>query len=753
AEPAMPPAEEPQPTAEELKLLREWIEQGAPGESAEPTSTLHLDVPSLTPAPAQFHHVGAACQVSDTTIAIGGLGQVRLMVDGNATPVWTTDGLAGKINSLRLGPAGDWLVVGGGIAGVGGEALLLDLKQGTVVQRFVGHEDAIYCAATSPDGRWLATGSYDRRILLWDVASGQIVRTLTGHNGAIYDLDFDPSGRLLATASADQTVKIWRVDDGERLDTLGQPEGEQRAVRFSPDGQFIFAAGADKQIRKWQIVSREQPAINPLLVARYAHEGDIVQLAFLDPQRLLSSSTDRTVKLWDSEQISGLGTVAILSDVPVGLCLSGASPAGSTVVQLDSQRLPLELTSRNPSQSDVAAASDTFAVEMRAVETERPPTPAVADRPTTDVTTQYSESEPNDSPEQALVISPAAVVTGTIAAKTGGGADQDLIRFHATPGQTWIIEVNAARAQSPLDSRIDILDAQGAPVLRTRLQATRASYFTFRGKDSTTSDDFRLHKWEDMELDEYLYANGEVNRLWLYPRGPDSGFKVYPGTGNRYAYFDTTALAHALGQTTYVVRELAPSEVPLPNGLPVFPILYQNDDDGLANFGKDSRMTFVAPVAADYFLRIRDARGFGGDDFKYQLILRQPQPDFQLSVTGTELKLPVQSGREWSVAAQRIDGLDGKISIELSGLPEGVIATNPLIIEAGQETALGCVYVTSAALEKMGEQKSFELGLTATAQAGERTITKSLPEKLKVSIDETSEVQLRLVTATDSMVD
>ncbi|MCA9183678.1 MAG: hypothetical protein KDA51_19590, partial [Planctomycetales bacterium] len=222
---------------------------------------------------------------------------------------------------------------------------------------------------------------------------------------------------------------------------------------------------------------------------------------------------------------------------------------------------------------------------------------------------------------------------------------------------------------------------------------------------------------------------------------------------NRYAYFDTTPLAHALGQTSYIVRELANDEVPLPNGLPVFPIFYQNDDDGLARLGKDSRLTFVAPVAGDYFLRIRDARGFGGDDYKYQLTLRQPQPDFQLSVTGNELKLPVQSGREWSVAAQRIDGLDGKISIELSGLPEGVIATNPLIIEAEQNTALGCLYVTTAAIETLGEQKSFEVSLTATAQADERTITKSLPEKLKVTIEDMTEVQLRLVTAADPIVD
>ena len=85
----------------------------------------------------------------------------------------------------------------------------------------------------SPDGKLLATCSYDRQINLWDVASGKLVRTFTGHNGAVFDLAFSPDGAILASASADDTVKIWNVQPGERLDTLGQPEGEQSAVAIS----------------------------------------------------------------------------------------------------------------------------------------------------------------------------------------------------------------------------------------------------------------------------------------------------------------------------------------------------------------------------------------------------------------------------------------------------------------------------------------------------------------------------------------
>ena len=56
-----------------------------------------------------------------------------------------------------------------------------------------------------------------------------------------------------------------------------------------------------------------------------------------------------------------------------------------------------------------------------------------------------------------------------------------------------------------------------------------------------------------MRINDYLYAGGEVVKFWLFPRGPDSGFVTYPGQGMRWGYFDTTPLAHALGEPCYIV--------------------------------------------------------------------------------------------------------------------------------------------------------------------------------------------------------
>ena len=81
-----------------------------------------------------------------------------------------------------------------------------------------------------------------------------------------------------------------------------------------------------------------------------------------------------------------------------------------------------------------------------------------------------------------------------------------MFRFKSKFGQKWVVETNAARSKSPLDSKIEILDTDGNPVLRTLLQAVRDSYITFRPIDSN-SRSCRLFNWEEMDLNQYLYQH------------------------------------------------------------------------------------------------------------------------------------------------------------------------------------------------------------------------------------------------------
>ncbi len=677
-EPAMPPKDEPQPSEAQIAVLRAWIDAGAKGPDGKQSDYPELSTPKIKPAAGvQQYLTSLALSPDGKQLALGRYRGVELVDPATRKVVANTKELPGKVNSVSYARDGKTFVAASGIPGLYGVATICNASDGSIVSQIKGHKDTLYGACFSPDGKLLATCSYDREVQLWTVATGEHVRTLTGHNGAIFDLTFSNDGSILASASADATVKLWSVKTGERLDTLGQPESEQCAVAFTPDEAAVVAGGADRQLRLWQLVSRERPEINPLKFSRTAHDSSIVKLACSpNGAKLASASEGRELVLWDVASLTPVHRFEKQPDVVTGLAFEPNS-SGFYVSRIDGswQRyaVPVEdsknfVSTERPAPSDTADAKDDKAPR-----------------------TEVAEHEPNNSVAAANAVSVNSMVSGVVAAAAKGAQpDVDLYRFHAKKGEHLVLEINAARNKSPLDSKLEVLDAAGKPIPRVVLQAVRTSYFTFRGHNSTARDDFRLHGAADMEFNDYLYANGEVMKLWMNPRGPDSGFLVYPGYNDtRFTYFGTTAITHALNETCYIVEPHRPDEKLIPNGLPQYTLYYENDDEELRKMGSDSRIAFTAPADGDYVARASDVRGQGGDAYKYQLIVRPPKPSFTVSVAEKDRTVNAGGGKEFSVIATRKDEFDGEIKIEFKGLPPGFHVTSPLTIQAGQTTAYG----------------------------------------------------------------
>jgi WD40 repeat protein len=57
-------------------------------------------------------------------------------------------------------------------------------------------------------------------VKLWNVKDGTEFHTLQGHGEWVRSIKFSPDGKYLASASFDHTVKLWRVEDGKLLQTL-----------------------------------------------------------------------------------------------------------------------------------------------------------------------------------------------------------------------------------------------------------------------------------------------------------------------------------------------------------------------------------------------------------------------------------------------------------------------------------------------------------------------------------------------------
>ena len=78
-----------------------------------------------------------------------------------------------------------------------------------------GHTDNVWSVAFSPNGKMLASGSWDQTVRLWDIETEQLLYTLTGHTSDIVSVAFSPDGQTLASGSWDGTIRLWNPNNGQ----------------------------------------------------------------------------------------------------------------------------------------------------------------------------------------------------------------------------------------------------------------------------------------------------------------------------------------------------------------------------------------------------------------------------------------------------------------------------------------------------------------------------------------------------------
>jgi WD40 repeat protein len=312
----MPPGKRDKLSQSEIAIIKAWIDAGAHSSPAGTLANKELKVPHIALKVAPRMPIMALSSAPNSRVlAVGSYGTVELLSLDKKSEGRKWDGPHGNVNGVLFSPDGKFLFAASGEPGIYGEVHQWNVADGTLVHSFTGHKDAIYTAALSPNGKILATGSYDQKIILWDVETGKEIKTLSGHNGAVFGLAFRPDGKILASASADRTVKLWDVASGERRDTLLQPTKEVYAVAFRPDGKRLMAGGVDNRIRVWEISESAAETTNTLLDSKFAHEGSILNLAFSnDGRTLVSSAEDRTVKLWNADNLTERSSIEIQSD-------------------------------------------------------------------------------------------------------------------------------------------------------------------------------------------------------------------------------------------------------------------------------------------------------------------------------------------------------------------------------------------------------------------------------------------------------
>jgi WD40 repeat protein len=150
-----------------------------------------------------------------------------------------------SVNSVTFTPDGKRLVTGGGDRSV----RLWDVKGGRELRALDGLPWAVMQVAVSRDGKHLAAalGEYDKpgEVWVWEldkIDQGGTPLRLRGHNDWVTCVAFHPQGKRLASGSYDKTVKIWDLATGLEAFALRGFGQEVTAVAFAPEGHRLAVA-------------------------------------------------------------------------------------------------------------------------------------------------------------------------------------------------------------------------------------------------------------------------------------------------------------------------------------------------------------------------------------------------------------------------------------------------------------------------------------------------------------------------------
>ena len=139
-----------------------------------------------------------------------------------------------------------------------GNITILDAVTGIQKSVLSGHNDWVGALTFSLDGTLLVSGSDDETVILWSIQTGGIVRPFVGHTHWVRSVSISLDHTTIASGSDDKTIRLWDIQTGKCSCIIDGHSNNINSVSFSlMDPQLLVSASSDNTIQQWNINGHE----------------------------------------------------------------------------------------------------------------------------------------------------------------------------------------------------------------------------------------------------------------------------------------------------------------------------------------------------------------------------------------------------------------------------------------------------------------------------------------------------------------
>ncbi|EXJ71126.1 uncharacterized protein A1O5_06120 [Cladophialophora psammophila CBS 110553] len=219
-----------------------------------------------------------------------------------------------------------------------------------------GHTGRIYSVAASPDGKFVATGGADKKLIIWSADDLRPLKTFTTHRDGVTGLAFAPNsanrtgfGQQLFSASMDRSLKTYSLAGEDSLAYVETLFGHQDHIvdvsAVSVD-QCVTVGARDRKALWWKFVDE---SLTKFLGDSSKNDeyqtGSLDCVAALPPQNFVTGTDSGSISLWSIHKKKAVFTLQTAHGVeeppPLEAVTSEVDPKVIEALKRDDRRRPI----------------------------------------------------------------------------------------------------------------------------------------------------------------------------------------------------------------------------------------------------------------------------------------------------------------------------------------------------------------------------------------------------------------------------